>query len=120
MATVLTDRELLEQAAKAAGLNVEWHFGCGNALAYVEKNASPHLFWNPLNDDGDALRLAVKCGIDLHTWPLMSGTQSSDPWVRACIDRLGRCCQERALDDANAAARRAIVRAAAAIGRAMP
>lgn len=45
----MTDRELLEAAAKAAG------------PMFV--NLLSHDKWNPLADDGDALRLAVKLGI---------------------------------------------------------
>lgn len=50
----MTDRELLELAAKASGeLTPSWY---GND-AYFEGVLSR---WNPLLDDGDALRLAVK------------------------------------------------------------
>ena len=53
----MTDRELLEAAAKAAGiLTPSWY---GNA-SYIDGMLSK---WNPLEDDGDALRLAVKLGI---------------------------------------------------------
>lgn len=47
----MTDRELLKKAAKAAGY---WsaEFDCPDLL--------PSLTWDPLTDDGDALRLAVK------------------------------------------------------------
>ena len=49
-----TDREMLELAAKAAGeLTPSWY---GNS-AYMDGVLSR---WNPLTDDGDALRLAVK------------------------------------------------------------
>ena len=47
----MTDRELLEAAAKAAGY-VHYHPGDGF-----------YQTWNPLTDDGDALRLAVKLGL---------------------------------------------------------
>ena len=62
----MTDRELLELAAKAAGI-VVW----GNDLpGDVPDMATAGLYtnlghWNPLVDDGDALRLAVKLGLDL-------------------------------------------------------
>lgn len=53
----MTDRELLELAAKAAGIEVT---GC-------VADGIPHRFgggyWNPLTDDGDALRLAVKLNL---------------------------------------------------------
>ena len=64
-----TDRELLELAAKAAGLAVLWPVMRAGAapVAILEDsivNTVP-TFWSPLTDDGDALRLAVKLGIDV-------------------------------------------------------
>ena len=44
------DKTLLEMAAKAAGFPAGW----------VLQG------WNPLTDDGDALRLAVNLNIDIH------------------------------------------------------
>jgi hypothetical protein len=90
----MTDRELLEAAAKAAGN--------GFVIGY----------WNPLTDDGDALRLAVKLGIDL-TFYL--DAQGEGPWVEAATDDAAR--DELLQADPYAATRRAIVRAAAEIGR---
>ena len=62
-----TDRELLGLAAKAAGLTV-------NATRQAERDAAgadhlgiwttDHTNWNPLTDDGHALCLAVKMGIE--------------------------------------------------------
>jgi hypothetical protein len=49
----MTDREILEFAAKAAGIEVEWN-DKGNAW----KNW-PSFKWSLLTDDSDALRLAV-------------------------------------------------------------
>ena len=62
------DRELLELAAKAAGYKL------GKVDAYVDDrgkirpaywNETEKIYWNPLTDDGDALRLAVKLGLDV-------------------------------------------------------
>ena len=44
----MNDREMLELAAKAAGRGNRWWIG------------DARLKWNPLTDDGDALRLAVR------------------------------------------------------------
>lgn len=98
----MTDRELLELAAKAAAMKDVWWDESG----YGYPDPSNH--WNPLTDDGDALRLAVKLGIHLtnsntYAW-------ASQYWVDA-TESLG--------DDPYAATRRAIVRAAAEIGRAL-
>ena len=50
----MTDRELLELAAKAAGIEVFWLAGW-NLLVSKRNNQA----WNPLTDDGDALRLPL-------------------------------------------------------------
>lgn len=59
------DRTLLERAARAAGIALspdgEWSWR-GIKLA-----DGPHNYWNPLTDDGDALRLAVQLGISIHS-----------------------------------------------------
>ena len=71
--------------------------------------------WNPLTDDGDALRLAVKLRIDLE-WR-EDGRIAA--YRHAYAD--GHCFTaiESSREDCAAATRRAIVRAAAAIGEAM-
>ena len=51
-----TDRELLELAAKAAG--AEWQGGRWLAM----RDDDVWHFWDPLDDDGDALRLAIDTG----------------------------------------------------------
>jgi hypothetical protein len=53
-----TDRELLELAAQAAGVDVIFsHLGMAfHAAPGVDYSRR----WNPIGDDGDALRLAVK------------------------------------------------------------
>jgi hypothetical protein len=92
----MTDRELIERAAKAHGRIKS---------DLVELGA-----WNPLTDDGDALRLAVKLEADV---------TFEDGHVLALI-----ICQttykvfgwrEKLTDDKTVATRRAIVRAAAAM-----
>jgi len=47
------DRELLELAAKAAGISIKFHGG----MPWLSSGKRP---WDPLTDDGDALRLVVK------------------------------------------------------------
>jgi hypothetical protein len=103
----MTDREMLELAAKAAGMNIEWQ-PCGWA-----HNNETGCEWNPLTDDGDALRLAVKLKLAFATWG--SG---------ACVvvflhGGRGRIVEPHYGDDPERATRRAIVRAAAEIGRSM-
>jgi hypothetical protein len=104
----MTDQELLELAAKAAGLT---SVGADDAGLYPSGMTGP---WNPLTDDGDALRLAVKLRIDIE----FSGTAGGKTYASnyaAPSDLVP--CSERHAEDASAATRRAIVRAAAATVR---
>ena len=104
----MTDRELLELAAKAVGIDRRLINGVpiltpsGDKIDYIER-------WNPLTDDGDALRLAVKLGIEIY-----DHRQYSRVGVRY-NDMLE--CWEHIDGDVYAATRRAIVRAAAEIGK---
>jgi hypothetical protein len=112
----MTDRELLELAAKAAGLDVVPDI-CSDLLWVREKpNDLSGLIWNPLTDDGDALRLAVKLRMSLDHFE-----QTRETLARPCYsdEPTGQCFWDDANADPYAATRRAIVRAAAAIGRAM-
>lgn len=96
----MSDRELLELAAKAAGIELlfdgDW--------PYRIKRTGNSQDWNPLTDDGDALRLAAHCQTDIQFLlgaVSVSGMYESDS------------------DDYMKDVRRAIVRAAAEVGRAM-
>ena len=57
----MTDRELLEKAAKAAGYEVSWSekYECAEVWRDGDKRKS---FFNTLVDDGDALRLRNRVG----------------------------------------------------------
>lgn len=106
------DRELLELAAKAAGIPYTKPHPDYDGSDGLEIGSNPMRTqnWNPLADDGDALRLAVKLRMFLDVTPVGTGAQA--PGVRFFS-------QENA-GDTYAASRRAIVRAAAEIGKAMP
>lgn len=105
-----TDRELLTDAATAAGLNpagAMWHPRAGFVWVKRADGNRTENAWNPLTEDGDAMRLAVQLNIRfagewngramaLHGLQEFSEANSSDP------------C---------AATRRAIVRAAAAMAK---
>ena len=97
----MTDRELLEYAAKAAGIGWDLYEG-----EWYGGGVSPN--WNPLTDDGDALRLAVKLEIQLDLRHSMNT-------VRAYGAPQGML--EEGAKDPLAATRRAITRAAAEVGR---
>jgi hypothetical protein len=62
-----TDRELLELAAKAAGYEIDFEADINGWYPHgYDEFGDIHAWWNPLADDGDALRLAVELGIDIH------------------------------------------------------
>lgn len=102
-----TDRELLELAAKAAGIMPTTN--CNGDLAWTTGLGSGCFEWNPLTDDGDALRLAVKLGI------LVDVTR----FATTAIANGSISATEKHNGDPYVATRRAIVRAAAAIGEGM-
>lgn len=112
-----SDRELLELAAKAGGVNIDDWNG-EYPVVYVEHwsgypNDMPDrevTYWNPLTDDGDALRLAVKLHMTIDVLPWGATAKKWDD-VKTDIDAI------RHDGDPFAATRRAIVRAAAEIGR---
>jgi len=104
----MTDRELLELAAKAAGMeypNGQTYCEVHGVWGMLEKR--PYQWWNPLASDGDALRLAVKLEM---TIDFCEGKIWHN---RIEIDFGGG-------GDQNEHARRAIVRAAADIGKELP
>jgi hypothetical protein len=109
----MTDRELVELAAKAIGLQYEWHVGCGDAVHLTAPDAGA-LYWNPLVDDRDAFRLAVKLEFGVAT---LRRPKIGEHY--ACAGRYGEF-REDITDDPCAATRRAIVKAAAALTTSLP
>jgi len=114
----MTDKELLELAAKAAGIDAYWSVdgsiqrheifvtvagGSHGTMPYESE-------WNPLKSDSDALRLAVKLGLCVDI-SIGFDTTTVDYFVN---EDTSLC--EAHHSDPLAATRRAIVRAAAAIG----
>lgn len=98
-----SDRELLELAAKAVGLVTYGDYD-ENIWAHPEdQHPDTASRWNPMVDDSDALRLAAD--LDLFGDPSY--------WHWLAIARLSNST------DKHANVRRAIVRAAAAIGKEM-
>ncbi|MHA6574542.1 hypothetical protein [Pseudomonas yamanorum] len=107
------DIDLLEFAGKAAGVKVVW------TQAGVPRDGVFDQSWNPLEDDGDALRLVVKLGMNI-----VSGVVScrvahlQDVIVeRYPVDGTSRL---PSMATAMPAIRRAIVNVAAQIGKNMP
>ena len=117
----MTDRELLELAAKAAGYMLRWHV---NGVDCWSDNRCENYwgYWNPLTDDGDALRLAVKLDLSsLMVWSYPGDQKRREFWSPNSGTDGGRSATTEAeyAADPLAATRRAIVRAAAEIGKGM-
>ena len=107
-----TDRELLELAAKAAGIRLEWDGPPDKWQPMYYEGKTYHSF-DPLTDDGDALRLAVTLRLAMYppeNWNEDGATVSTP-------GEDGFWHVEDPSGDAYADMRRAIVRAAAEIGR---
>jgi hypothetical protein len=118
----MDERRMLELAARAAGYEIHPTVEGRDCLAIKDPKGywgSEHLYWNPLTDDGDAFRLAVSIGFHRNMiieigvggvcvdvgHPHVEADEFQDP--------------QAASFDPYAATRRAIVRAAAAIGEKM-
>ena len=116
----MNDRELLEMAAKAISLKGEWsdYWGFREERPSIDGYGSTFYKWNPLEDDGDAFRLQVDIGISIRRG---LGIVSADypHFDPGTFDEYRVICQS-VLDDYRLSARRAIVRAAAEIGKSMP
>lgn len=112
------EREMLEFAAKAAGIDGKYNAVTEEfylSEGEVDPSGKGREWWNPLTDDGDALRLAVKLGISI--FPPQVPEQQGDFAVASLPGDDGNWVQEFIKNgDPYAATRRAIVRAAAAIG----
>ncbi len=118
------DRKLLEAAAKAYWgdeiddvCSIRW-LEDDQAIGYTHGDNQDHngldreFVWNPLTDDGDALRLAVKLNLSIRFDGVIAAVTAE--WAD---DFDGYWWNEWLLKDAAAATRRAIVRAAAEVGK---
>ena len=115
----MTDRQMLEDAARAAGMVIEWKEGHCKGGPYAGAFVNG-VAWRPREDDGDALRLAVKCSLSpsIFTDGTLPGTRvtmvsaTNLPWAECYAEELHG-------NDPYAATRLAITRAAASIGAKM-
>lgn len=103
----MNDRELLSLAAKAAGYQV-YIWGAHGEESCARTDVDPHAKWNPLTDDGDALRLAVDLGLQVY------GRE-----IGCSVNEFLFVDEADCGHDKYAATRRAIVMCAAEIGRNM-
>ncbi|OMG85500.1 hypothetical protein BIZ92_27165 [Achromobacter xylosoxidans] len=100
----------MELAAKAAGITCSWD-GWADAPMVLTDDGNDTRTWNPLADDSDALRLAVKLQLWLHVEEYgASARRAGGAWLG---------CEAHLHGGIESATRRAIVRAAAAIGKEM-
>ena len=108
----LTDRELLELAAKAAG--IYWD---RDLEVWYSNDQFVRSDWNPLTDDGDAQRLAVRICLTVKVAGHECEVFNDEGECLASVPIMGASCFVNLADATNpyAATRRAIVRAAAAI-----
>lgn len=125
--SAMTDRELLELAAKAAKLGNGWlegwrFTGTGDKEAFYigagrsERGITLTKKWNPLEDDGDRYRLikSLKINIDCEdqcAWKRLANGELLQEFWHEQGDNADPECGDEA---------HAVLRVAAEIGRAMP
>ncbi|EMF0958971.1 TPA: hypothetical protein RQ837_001939 [Pseudomonas aeruginosa] len=103
----MNDRTLLELAARAAGYQFSYSYRSlsSPAVPVILAETGRWRKWDPRHDDGDALRLAVLLNLEIHS-------PQSDPTVMFRTAEHDVFYQDTCI-------RRAIVRAAAEIGKSM-
>lgn len=99
------DRMLIGCAAAAAGISLQW----SSIQDIAPRRTDTWAYFNPLDDDGDALRLAVELKLQVL---IGQGPDGDITWVRAPDELDIEGASERHGTDARAATRRAIVRTA--------
>ena len=125
----MTDQELIELAAKTVGIKGEWVRDTAFIQArysfnvpYDNHGMMTSIEWNPLREDSDAMRLAINLGMNL----MMLPASLKNGFCTVGVGFSNESCSPRITISENynqgpyKAVRRAIVRAAAEIGRKMP
>ena len=108
----MEDREMLEMAAKAAGLVGSYYKDETGEGVYCNDENDCGYAWNPAADDGDCARMEAMLGIDVD-W-------AEDGVIARNRDKRAGVLFEDHNNNRNAARRMASLRVAAEIGRAMP
>lgn len=115
----MTDEELLRYAAKAIGWAPPNRYSAkSNSLLWVSESGYPAP-WSPFRDDADAFYLMVSLDIGVHHgWTF---ADENVPYANVCAQHIPSMIEVGEIkgDDPKAATRRAIVRAAAEIGKRM-
>lgn len=118
-------REDFEMAAKAAGLDISQGRTTEDGIFWFTPDRSRFArVWNPRDDAGDALRLAVALGLKVDVHRLFPFCGWERPWVEVFGYESRRVLATAEADDNGASLQvatcHAIFRAAITIGRAMP
>ncbi len=121
----MVDKELITYAALAAGINGEWELDPNFLnerwqfmVSYDNQNMMTSFEWNPLREDGDALRLAVKLQIR-PDWGVLSSGKAicRATWLAKPLMHQEKFICAVIDGDIFTATRHVIVRAAAEIGK---
>ena len=110
----MSDRELLDLAAKAVGIELEENRHCpSGGMGIVDKKSGLDVVWSPLTNDGDALRLATSLQLCILWFTSLQYVM---------VERRGFGENIGWTDDADqgGALRRAIIIVAAQIGTTLP
>lgn len=119
----MTDREMLEFAAKAAGNGAVWRewavsrVGAFKSLVHEKRSGMKIglIVWNPRDDDGDSFRLAVDLGINIK-FNTVDNKVTVD-----CPDKYGVMGIIKEVDtDRRSITRQSVLYIAATIGKGMP
>lgn len=113
----MTDRELIEAAAKAANIPGKWHESDDGWFMPGNQNGWASLVrWDPLENDTYAFRLMVELNLCVfHSWTYAQG--ENIPLANVVVDNAEQTVPSGEIKghDPRAATRRAIVRASAAL-----
>ncbi len=112
----MTDQELLELAAKAAGLTNLTYRPAWKCMAEYSEYAGFYK-WSPLSGDSEALHLVVSLGLDIKHGITPAGAKVV---MVSCEEKFSGWFEEVIGQDPLAAIRRAIVQVAAEIGKSIP
>ena len=115
----MSDKELLELAAKAAGLTNLSYCPTWKCMAEYDEHGGFYewgSYWNPLVRDSDALQLGILLRLDIKCGITSTGDKSR---IVSCEQGFSKEFEEVMGQDPFIAIRRAIVQVAAEIGKAM-
>ena len=115
-----TDKELLELAAKAAGLTNLVYCPAWKCMAEYDEHGGFYkweTYWNPLARDSDALQLGILARLSIKHGITSTGAKGG---LISCEQGFSKEFEEVMGQDPFTAIRRAIVQVAAEIGKAIP